>query len=932
MSGTTTTDVVLRARIGAYATARRQRGYIGSSQRVYVDVLDRVTGERISSYAGATAMVWLPGTLGTDSPAQNLPITQHDDGSFSAEFTPHMPGTWRFVAAIAEPSAETISLPYDVADPAGQPVSIRPEDWNALQMAGAAAGASAAVLEARDVAGSVGAEAGAAAALAAGAPYVEIAQQSAAEAQGYAVASETAANAATAAEIIAVDAADIAVSKAAEAGEAGAAAGAEAGAAAAAPHAEAAAQSEEIALGAADMSREERIAAEAARVLADQRAGDAEAERLRAEAAANGTVAAAIGPVIQRETLALLNAATGVTDGMVGEVYGLNADRGRYRRMTGAWVRESDTLPQVQQTVAGIPARRVKAPRAGLIEWQTDRKGRIYRGIDKDGRRFFVAGQTFEILPDDVLRWQSLAGGTPLDLRPDGIETTGNRVALSGQALRSEPIVSLGGYEVWHAHLDARRQSIFRYGPRHMSVAGMWVERHADGSWTLSGPRGVVLRVRTTGRPEFVGARLRAANLPGSHLAIQWADGRLSGFRIDSADGALRLVGRNAAPAAPPDEPLSLLPYFADTLWGVRGVPLSIHLANLLERRDDARLLRLSVASSGGATAVYDASAGPGERVDVDAGRLWVGSQLIIRRAKWDGAQRVVLPLQVRSAPLNPSVAPTPRVLMIGDSIINRGAARFSRDYLQSWGYAPTFVGTVLGAYTGSADATDGLPGEGREGWECGDYTYAVTDRAQIVAPGSEAAYLAASKAVQRETNPFLRAATAGDAAQDINNGYVLDFAAYCSRFGVATPDVVVWECGTNDIRDRPASEVFARVYAADMLMYRRMRAAWPSAKIIRMLPGTSRDATRDALWTAAYIPLIKAMRQAVKDTADANIVLAPTWAMANQDAGYTTLAGTTDPATGATTTTLNDSIHPIGATRAELWRATAGYIACAAS
>lgn len=74
----------------------------------------------------------------------------------------------------------------------------------------------------------------------------------------------------------------------------------------------------------------------------------AELARDQAQAAADTTAASVTHAAFQRVTLTALQAVIGVSEGQLGVVYGVGTDRGQYRYLSGAWVRESDTLPGVE--------------------------------------------------------------------------------------------------------------------------------------------------------------------------------------------------------------------------------------------------------------------------------------------------------------------------------------------------------------------------------------------------------------------------------------------------------------------------------------------------------------------------------------------------------------------------------------------------------
>ncbi|EHM03457.1 hypothetical protein HMPREF9946_00105 [Acetobacteraceae bacterium AT-5844] len=596
-----------------------------------------------------------------------------------------------------------------------------------------------------------------------------------------------------------------------------------------------------------------------------------------------------------------------------------------------------------QQAIDAIPARSGTLQPGEMVR-ATDRRKRRYFGIDKKGKRIYAGGQYFELRDDGSVEWFNPVVNRKVLLSERGITTDGVQIGWQGGALRSTTGGSKGtvsgGRLTLFAHLDKKRRSVMRYGPDHFAVAGLWVERHPDGSFSISTPKGRLITVSATGKVLYTGNPVQAAKIPGAHLALKWANGRISAFRIDPVDGALRLIGKKLS--LPTSNPPDIRPFFSDTLHGITGEPVPIYLSGLLKNRNEAHLCQMSLGSTTGAQALTGDLYSGDVRIDVDTGRLSNNASLVVRPRDWRDGARAALTLSVATAPRNPSVPPSPNVLLLGDSITNRGAAWIMEAYLRSLGYAPNFIGTLRGTAGDSlSTVTDGLPGEGREGHTSQDFDYTRTTRVIPLPPGQEASYLemaAADKGNARFLIPWLRAETSGDPAGDVRNGYIVDWNYYQSRFAgllnLPTPDIVVMGLGTNDVGTSPGDAMSTALYDADMLMYRRLKAAWPTVKIIRMMPGTARSTARDALWTSTYVKAIAAMRKAVVDASKtySGITLAPTWAMAGDDTGYTLLGASRDPETGSVTTTPNDAIHPIGSARIQLWKAVAGYIAVAAT
>lgn len=344
---------------------------------------------------------------------------------------------------------------------------------------------------------------------------------------------------------------------------------------------------------------------------------------------------------------------------------------------------------------------------------------------------------------------------------------------------------------------------------------------------------------------------------------------------------------------------------------------------SILSRRDLADDVVASVASTSTPTSES------GNRIAISASKLGPAATLAVRSKASANTHRI-MSLALKDVTIqSPAIAR--RVLVIGDSICNRQGVFFLKQYLAELGINATFIGTLPTSNSvNNPDDATGDVAEAREGWETGDFTYAITDRVSIIAPGDEAAYLAKSKTDRLPVNPFLRAATGSDPSDIVRNGYVFDPAFYASRFSIAAPDIVVNMLGTNDVRDRTAATIGGHVLSNDTIMHKQIRAAWPAAKIIRGLPGTSFTANRNIVWLSHYRPLILAMKQSAASLALSGMTIAPVWAMTDPENGYA-FSAATPGSDGFIEANWSDEVHPIGASRQSLFIALAPFVAAAA-
>ena len=348
-----------------------------------------------------------------------------------------------------------------------------------------------------------------------------------------------------------------------------------------------------------------------------------------------------------------------------------------------------------------------------------------------------------------------------------------------------------------------------------------------------------------------------------------------------------------------------------------------VYSQGLLRRRERSPSIALSIGST---TTSANAT---GASVAVSASKFGPDAVLNARLSA-DPDSRKFMPLVLKHVPVQ-TVPRSPKILLIGDSIMDRQGGLFLKAALEELGFTPVFIGTIetSGHPTDVWDTTGPLS-EARAGWQTGDYTYSVNDRAFIVAPGNEAAYLALPKASRRERNVFLRPATGSDDPSIVRNGYVFDPAFYQARFNLATPDIIVSALGTNDALDFPASALRAEVLANDLLMNKQFKAAWPNAKIIRTLPASAFGTAPNALWETSRSLVIEALIEAAATGGNPNLTVAPAWAMTNPEVGYA-FGQSAVGADGFYAGTWLDAIHPTGSSRIQLYQALAPYIAAAA-
>lgn len=400
------------------------------------------------------------------------------------------------------------------------------------------------------------------------------------------------------------------------------------------------------------------------------------------------------------------------------------------------------------------------------------------------------------------------------------------------------------------------------------------------------------------------------------HLHAEYS--RIDGVRVVDGDRGVLSDFTNPTLAKKREiqpRPLDDLLVFSPVIATAADYESSIYIPGLLKRRELAASVQATLTSTS------TAESATGHIIPLSATKYGAGATLSLRQPDEPDA-RLFMSLDLRNVP-HQTLTPV-KVLLIMDSIGNYQAGYWLKQYLEQMGFAPTFIGTTNGEGT---TISNGPLGECRPSWESGDFTYLETGMGTPVAAGGEAAYMALSKTAKLAYNPFIRIATVDDPIDKVRNGYIFDMAFYLSRFGLASPDIIVNGMGTNDARDKNPTIIYDTVYDNDRVMHSQIVAALPSAKILRFVPPTSLTTARDILWASSYCEIIRAFKNCAADLFPAKVTIAPVWAMVNVDGGYILPSGVPARADGFIAGTYADQIHPQGATRVSIFKALAPFI-----
>lgn len=425
---------------------------------------------------------------------------------------------------------------------------------------------------------------------------------------------------------------------------------------------------------------------------------------------------------------------------------------------------------------------------------------------------------------------------------------------------------------------------------------------------------------------------------------------RICGFQFHHSGQEADWIKRNDYPTVLPDglrisalesattipTGTDLKPLIGDELFLVSDRAIPLFPLNLFGYRADANVGFAHVESDLVPPAVLPpAMESAREPILLSAADYTSSAKLSVRPVGTMSA-RYTKSLTVTKKTVPVAGSPAPKILCMGDSITRRGTPYWINQLLISWGFNPTFLGTLE-----SENATGSYSGplaEGREGWRVTDYLMTHTEPddvlTAVLTDGGEATYLAASSSTRQATNPFMNvAASSSSAAPTITYSgvdYKFDLVHYQSRFSMATPDIVVLNLGKNDQVKDAASSLASVTTGYDQIIA-EIRRAWPSAKIICW--ATTMPFNGGSNWLTYWYPILKAIYGIIKTrraAGDANLHLCSTWAHQSPES-FALNSGSVDSATGLTITTYSDEIHPTGISRYQHDTALAAAIACVA-
>jgi hypothetical protein len=435
----------------------------------------------------------------------------------------------------------------------------------------------------------------------------------------------------------------------------------------------------------------------------------------------------------------------------------------------------------------------------------------------------------------------------------------------------------------------------------------------------------------------YLGTTQGAANTVVA--GVQWASGLAENktvARSDYPDLGLSLAERLTAALAITGPSIPMDWMVPSDLYLIEGQPQRLVVPNIFTTRGSGLDTTVTFGptaprTAGGVTWLPQAITSRSE-ILLDPVRVPTSARLLTRHSSLRSNRRSYKPINVHIAPLSGLAGRTLNGIVIGDSIpefvgiIQATSRAFA---LANVTYNP--IGTVdcteADAIFGS---TNPMKGEGRGSRKTSNYSYRAGVDALTpcdpLAVGGEAAYLALSTADKRAKNPFLRATTSGDNPAWVFNGYIFDLAFYLQRFGLPTPDFIVFNLFTNNITQvgLPADSAgLLQDYAAMIGMCRLALPNVPIGLVADPLPYTQTD---DLRWTQQALA-IKLLEQVA--AANTKVSLIPCHAFCSQDEGWALLDLSTDAVTGVVQSVITDDVHFRGDAKEKAGAVIAAWAAC---
>ncbi|MCC2472093.1 SGNH/GDSL hydrolase family protein [Bacillus pacificus] len=276
-------------------------------------------------------------------------------------------------------------------------------------------------------------------------------------------------------------------------------------------------------------------------------------------------------------------------------------------------------------------------------------------------------------------------------------------------------------------------------------------------------------------------------------------------------------------------------------------------------------------------------------------------------------------------------------MILIGDSLTNRNIPQYLKEKLKEYGVNSVMDGTMI---------NDGsVRGEGREGWEFGNFI----GKNNVHSNGTVITRAESGSTTTNYQNPFLKLATPQDKsdypywcfrntgskielsyAEDPNKSgdfYIFDFAWYLSAHDKATPEIVTIALGTNDLLQGGKEKGIQNARLGLEIMIKQIRKALPNCKIaVIPSPPYASNKNGNMRWEIATEWITQAQND-VKAMGISNVDIVPVWMHMNRDFNFPLADMGEMGNTGVKKASISDNVHFSDTGKREYVEALSAYV-----
>ncbi len=276
-------------------------------------------------------------------------------------------------------------------------------------------------------------------------------------------------------------------------------------------------------------------------------------------------------------------------------------------------------------------------------------------------------------------------------------------------------------------------------------------------------------------------------------------------------------------------------------------------------------------------------------------------------------------------------------IIELGDSLTNRHIPLYLKEKLKEYGINPVMDGTMIN--------DGGVRGEGREGWEFGNFI----GKNNVHSNGTVITRSESGPTTTNYQNPFLKLATPQDKAdypnwcfrntgakielsyaEDSNKSgdfFIFDFAWYLSAHDKITPDFVTIALGTNDLLQGGKEKGIQNARVGLEIMIKQIRKALPNCKIgVIPSPPYASNKNGNMRWEIATEWITQAQND-VKAMGISNVDIVPVWMHMNRDFNFPLADIGVIGNTSVKKANISDNVHFSDTGKREYVEALSAYV-----